>query len=871
MGFKPIFLAVNGNGKGVPIVASSEVIFSWGAEHIGRNQFQTAYNIRLARKNTIVWESSWNKTEEQRCVYTGPTLLSGGRYVWTLQIKDKEGNLSESVSAHFICAKQEPWTATWIKASNHPRSAVRYFRKEFQVRADLIEACLFVCGIGLHEVWLNGEKQDQAVLQPAHSNYSKHCYYVTLPIEPHILSEKENCLGIILADGWRRNYGPTINEKRLKREISFFGEPQLIAELLLRYSNGTVETVPTDTSWCVGEGAIRSSHLFDGERYDASYQNRWNLCGFSVEQYDFSPAMEAGTKIGVLKPQIIPPILEHKRYTPISKHFLTPTSVIFDFGVNLSGYAAVQLLENVPKGSELKLLYSELLDENGDSMTATQRGAASEDVLYTGEYGLGVKEWTPSFTYHGFRYIRLTASEDVVTKIQICAIQIHSNIDKFSDFRSGSAILDRIYQMCYQTELDNVHSIATDCPQRDERMGWLNDATVRFESMPYFFQIAPFFHKILGDIQAEQHESGAITDTAPYVLGNFPADPVCSSFLIAAEQAYLHEGSMESIRQYYKAFQAWDSFLKENSTNGIVNLANFGDWASPSDCCGEGDDLECVSRLPITEGIDLEKRRSRVTPGLLLSTGYRYLNCRLLKRFAELLYNKEDVAYYSSEMTMVQKAFLNKWWNQKTGIVGTGSQGCQAFALWLEIIPVEYRALVAERLHDAVVEVGNRITTGNLTTRYLLETLSKYGYVEDAWKLITRESYPSLGYMIQNGATTVWERFELKKESHMNSHNHPMYASVLKWYYQYMAGLAPIEAGWKVFSVSPVYPNSLSYVQASVETAYGTVEVKWEKRYGKMILTVNVPFGTEANVVANGSLKCVGSGFHVFSWNYCES
>ena len=377
-------------------------------------------------------------------------------------------------------------------------------------------------------------------------------------------------------------------------------------------------------------------------------------------------------------------------------------------------------------------------------------------------------------------------------------------------------------------------------------MGWLNDATSRFEATPYIADVGRLFPKIVRDCIDVQDADGSITCTAPFAFGCRPADPVCSSYLLAGWEAWLHTGNLEILEEGFEGFAAWNAFLRSHSENGSVDYSYYGDWAAPAYACQSE-----------------EFAVSAVTPGILMSTGYYYFNSRLLAQIADLLGKPERAEAFRREAEGIREAFLKKWWNAETGCVGTGSQGCQSFALWLDILPEEGRQRAADLLHSDLVEKQFRFTTGNLCTRYMLEMLVKYGYVEDAWTLLTREEYPSIGFMIQNEATTVWERFELKKNPLMNSHNHPMYGAVSRWFFACLAGLTPLDGGWKRFAVQPCFPEKLLSASAGVPTPYGEAVLRWVHRYGSRYVYLQVPFGTTAVVTLPGlGTFEAGSGFH---------
>ncbi|PWM40239.1 MAG: hypothetical protein DBX51_06885 [Clostridiales bacterium] len=481
--------------------------------------------------------------------------------------------------------------------------------------------------------------------------------------------------------------------------------------------------------------------------------------------------------------------------------------------------------------------------------TAPLRGAASTDTYTAAGDGRDLAVWQPEFTYHGFRYAEVTGWPGVLSRDDVQAVRLYTDAALGSTFTCGSSLVNAVYQACILTERDNIQSVLTDCPQRDERMGWMNDATVRFEAVPYDFDVGRLFPKVVRDCMDVQDGEGRITCTAPFGFGARPADPVCSSYLIAGWQSWLHTGNEEILREGYPGFCAWNEYLAGRSENGIVRYGYYGDWAAPVYACRGEEDAS-----------------SAVTPAALLSTGYFYYNSRLLAKMAGLLGKREDAVRHAERAERIRGAFLREWWDGKTGRVGTGSQGCQAFALWLGILPEGDRARAAALLHRDLLDREFRFTTGNLCTRYLMDSLSRFGYLEDAWTLAVREEYPSIGYMLQNEATTVWERFELKKSPEMNSHNHPMYGAVRYWYYAFLAGLAPTDAGWRRFSFEPYLPEKLLSASASVETPYGQVSARWVRQYDEIRASLHVPHGASADVrLPWGETVRAGAGFHQWS------
>ncbi len=823
----PTKLRING-GKcnDEAIVASRDLSLSWAIEGKGR---QTGFCVTILNRGDTVMCSDWISSDAQLYSCEDVCLSSGAEYEIVLSVRDENGNVSCTNGCHFRAALLEPWDSDWIAPDEDFGEAVIYFERAFELPKGRIEnAVLYVCGIGYHHVTIGTREVNDHRLAPAVSAYDKRCYYEVIDVA-ELLTSGHNKLTVAVAQGWRRNIGEYL-ENCGGREVTFFGRPQLTAKLTVQLTNGSMFELETDEEWSCRMGSITYSNLFDGETYDA------RIIGGTVHR---CIKVSAPGEDIVMCPQELEPIRIKKRFSPVSVHE-AGGGYIFDLGQNIAGVAEIDIPLELPEGTEIVLQHSELLDRDGDLYTAPLRGAKATDRYISG--AVNRCTWSPLFTYHGFRYVKVTGLPFVPTKDFLRGLQFYTDIDSDSFFRCGSAIVNELQKLIVMTERDNLHSIATDCPQRDERMGWMNDATVRFEELPYNFDAGRLFPKIVRDICDAQLD-GAITCTAPYVYGNRPADPVSSSFLIAAQMSYMHYGNTSLIREAYPSFCAWNDYLARKSTDGIVELTYYGDWAGPEDCCDGSP-------------------RSSVTPGEFMSTGYHYYNSKLLASFAELLGKDAERERHEQRADEVKNAMLKKWLHED-GKICTGSQACQAFALRLGILPSDIVPSAAKRMNDEVVNAGMRITTGNLCTLYLMEMLAEHGYIDTAWELITREEYPSWGYMLQNGATTIWERLELKKDPGMNSHCHPMYGAVGKWFYSHLAGITPVEPGFRKAMIRPYLPKKLLSAQAVVATCRGDLSVKWEKNYGEARLMTVVPCGMSAVLHFGGRTEEVGSGTHI--------
>ncbi|MBQ8817440.1 MAG: family 78 glycoside hydrolase catalytic domain [Clostridia bacterium] len=817
-------------------------VFSWGAVSSHAGDSQTACRVSVQCDGNVLWDSDWISQSEQSVKYGGKALPSEQRISVKVSIK---GRYEESAAAeeYFYLSALDSYSFDWISHSEDLKESVLYFKKEFDIKKPVKRAVAYVSGIGYHSLRINGSLPDESILEPLVSDYTKRVYFVMHPEIKELIGQGKNVITVSVGEGWRCNEGPYLKAIG-DREVDFFGRPQLAFVLNIVYEDGSQQTIATDETWLVGHGDIVKSNLFNGETYDASkMQSNWDSAGVIPD--GFVGAIKVAAPGGVYRTATLEPIRAQEIYTPKSITYIDEGKYLVDFGQNIAGVVRIRL-PKLAKGQNVTLYHGEILDHDGRISAATLRLAECTDTYVAAGDERDLDVWQPLFTYHGFRYVEVTGL-DVLEKQDIEGVSFYTDIALDSEFSCGSAVATAAQKLIVQTEKANIHGILTDCPQRDERMGWMNDATVRFEETPYNFDIGAIFPKIVTDLADTQDETGAITCTAPRIYGERPADPVCSSFLIAALQAYRFTGNKQVIEDNYAYFEAWENCLKAHSVNNIVQYSHYGDWAAPVYACVGGENnIDAVQNL--------------YTPGIFMSTGYYYYNARLLSQFAEILGRGEDARKYSEMAEDIKKAILDKWWDGESGKMAGGSQGAQSFSLWLGIIPEDKRALAAKVLRDDLVARNYKFTTGNLCTRYLFDVLTENGYVDEAWTLMTSEEYPSFGYMLQNEATTVWERFELKREIAMNSHCHPMYGAVGYWLYAYIAGIRFDRAGADTVVVEPYFPNKLTSASARVETVKGEVSVHWMKRWGELSLTVSVPFGMKAEIRFDGKKTVIESG-----------
>lgn len=821
------------------IISSANPTLSWGGDTDEKNNFQTAYHVKVSDKDELLWDSGIVKTDKPYAKYAGKKLPVGKRIDFSVSIAGNDGTFSNWVSENFYLGSFDKLPdAKWICATDDKESIPVYYTREFDISDTVSEAALFVSGIGYNDVNINDNKVNIFSFEPPRSDYNKTCYYTVIPNVDRFLQSGNNYITITVADGWRRNWGDYL--RIYNNTPSFFGTPCLWAAMRITYANGTEKWIYTDEEWKWGRGPIAFSHLFDGEVYDA----RVNI--------DADKPVKLYTEqLGELKPSVVPPVVPYNAFKPVNIDYVGDGKYIADFGINMSGVVWLRLPSNMTRGQKITVRHAQLLHDDGTLNTDNLRGAKCEDTYIASGDSNDCPWWNPVFTYHGFRYAEITGIP-LLDKKSVTAFMLCNDLKLRSNFKCGSPIINAINKMLLQTERSTTHGAFNDTCGRSERLNWICDGNVRYSEVAYNFEIGKMFPFVMSLIRDTQAEDGSTTCTAPFVYGKRPADPLNSSYLMLANEAYLRTGNIELIEEYYDSMCAWEQCLIDNSDNYIMNYSYYGDWAGPE-----------YSRDPNTKG---GGAGSATIPTIMIGTAMLINNTKILKRFAEILGKTEDVKYYDDLFNKSKNAFLNKWYDATTCKVHNGSQSCQALALWLDILPESDRGCAVKIMRDDLVNSGYRFTTGVYCLKYMLEMLIEYGYVNEFYELMTKDTYPSLGYMLQCGATTSWEKFEYLTGSSMNAHIHPIQATMVQCFYKYIAGIVPVGEGASEFDIKPYYPDNLLTASMTQNTVRGDLTVRWRKVDGKTNLCVNVPFNTKANIYTPDGVKTVGSGFYSFVW-----
>lgn len=822
---------------------------------------QAAYQILVATDRNLLtpqaadlWDSGYVEDERSlNVVYDGKPLASRDRCYWTVRVWNSRGEATAfGTPAVFELGllHSDDWSAAWIAAPWDGRVEAPLFRRSVEIEKPISRARLYICGLGYYHLSINGRKVGDHVLDPGWTDYSRRVLYVTYNVGEY-LDDGRNALGVMLGNGWRWNPGFASKEYQSRAA----GQPILLLQLEIVYRDGTTNRVVTgeNTGWLVGHGPITRNSIYRGESYDArDERDGWDTPGYRTSAHEWTEPIPAPAPGGRLVAQTIEPIrvvgdIEARTITPVGQG----THVV-DYGQNFAGW--VRLRVDGPRGTTITMKHAETLNDDG---TVNQENLRMEDVHDTYVLKGGIVEtYEPRFTYHGFRFVEISGYPGTPDLDDVTGRVVRSAVQRAGAFECGNELINRIHRNVTWTEASNLHSVPTDCPQRNERAGWLNDATVRAEESIYNFDMSRLLAKWMDDIaDAQDPSTGAITNTAPDIMPVIPgfwehthADAVCSCYILVPWLLYLHYDDRRTLEKHYEGMKLWAGFLASKADGSIVRFSQMGDWASPAAYC-----------VPESVGSGAV---SAITPGELVSTGFHFLNQELLSRIAGVLGKDGDARRFAESAQRVKNAFNREFLDEERGCYATGSQACNALAAHFGLVPRRNRETVINHIVQDVMENHHgHLTTGNLCSKFLMEALTAAGRADVALVLATQETYPSWGYMVREGATTVWERWEKSTGNGMNSHNHPMHGSFDSWLYSFLGGIRPDPdaPGFSRFIVEPCLLEELGHVRCRLETVRGRIVSEWRQTDEGFELSVEVPFNTTAKVSIRGHEGCAGT------------
>ena len=857
-------------------IDTNEPRFSWQITSDKKDVKQTAYQIIVSGDKGEVWNTGKVSSDEQLWIrYQGEPLKSGTFCTWKVKVFTNKGETEWTDGGRFSIGllNESKWSGYWIGLESlqpseergmHTRLAARYLRKEFQLKDKAVRrATAYVAGVGLHEFYVNGQRQGNRVLSPVPSDYRKTIYYNTYDVTS-ALTANSLCLGIALGNG---RLFPMQQHKPYK--IPVFGLPKCRINVIVEYEDGTTQRLQTDDKgWKVtANGPIRANNEYDGEEYDARMEMKgWSEAGFDdsswlkAERTDIPQAM--------LRGQMTPGMKVLQEIQPVS---VTPNtgSVIVDMGQNMTGWLKAKVRGQ--KGDTIRFVYAEKLKADGTLYRENFRNAGSTDIyVCRGDEGKEGRWWTPTFVYHGFKYVEVIGLKGT-TKADFTGQQVSDEMVSTGHFECSDTILNKVMRNAWWGILDNYKGMPVDCPQRDERQPWLGDRTVGSLGESFLFNNERLYTKWMRDICEAQRSDGCIPDVAP-TFWNYFSDNVTwpAALPFSCDMLYRQYGNRQPIDDSYPYIKKWLLHLiDEYGKNGIIEKDRYGDWCPPPE------------KLELIHSQD----PNRITDGSLMSTAYVIHTMQLLEQWG----CEPDL--WKPMREQMTEAFNKRFLTVKRGTsprpghvlypdsiyYGNNTATANLLPLAFGIVPDDCREDVVKQVVENIcIKNKGHVSCGVIGISWLLRALSDNGFADVAYLLATQKSYPSWGYMAEQGATTIWELWNGDKASpKMNSGNHVMLlGDLLTWCYQYLGGIRTVDHGfatvpaYKHFTLKPAFDiEDCEWANVSYDTPYGTIESKWRKTLQHLDWHVVVPCNTTADVyLPDGTIKTIGSGtydFHV--------
>jgi alpha-L-rhamnosidase len=811
--------------------------FSWTLVSPQRDVMQTAYELRVSSDESfknILWQTGEVASDQSAFItYSGSPLKAKQRYHWQARIWDNKGNASAWSKPVFFelgLLQATDWTAQWIEPAipgDSVNGPAPLLRKNFDLKKTVKSGRLYITSHGLYEAHINGKRVGDQYLTPGWTSYNKRLQYQTYDVTA-LLKQGNNATGVFLGDGWYRGNLAWGDKKNI------YGKTLgLLYQLEVTYTDGTSEVITSDAQWKSSTGPIRKAGIYYGEAYDAQLEKKdWTQSTFRDTDWS-SVTLVNGGKENILA-SYGPPVKKHETFRPV-KIFKTPKGeTVVDFGQNLVGWVTLKVKGKA--GDKITIHHAEVLDKNKNIYLDNLRAAKAE-IVYTLKGG-EEEVYEPRFSFFGFRYAHVEGYPGTLTPDKIIATAVYSDMQPTGNFTSSNALVNQLQHNIQWGQKGNFVDIPSDCPQRDERLGWTGDAQVFFRTAAYNMNVAPFFHKWLKDLTADQRKDGAV----PFVIPNVLSDNDVSSTgwadvaVIIPWNLYYAYGDQKILEQQYESMKAWVGFMESKSKNDLWNTGfHFGDWL-------------------FYRPFDDNDGRSAVTDKYLIAQCFWAYSTQLMLNTAQVLGKTADVQHYTSQLKKIKDAFIKEYVTPSGRLVSS-TQTAYVLALHFDMLPEALRSQAAEKLAQNVKDYGNHLTTGFLGTPYLCHVLTRFGYTDVAYDLLLQEEYPSWLYPVKMGATTIWERWDgMKPDSTfqtpgMNSFNHYAYGAIGDWMYRTVAGLKEASPGYKQIIIAPQPGGKLSSATAELKTIYGLAKSAWKIEDGNFKIDIVIPANTTAEIV----------------------
>jgi alpha-L-rhamnosidase len=829
--------------------------FSWVIES-SEPFIQDYYQVEIATSEELllngkadIWNTGRIAGNKTLAVFAGKALNAFQKYYWQVTVGNKGTKIEKaSKVATFETAMMNPsdWHAQWI-TDEHDKDfkPSPLFRKTFIAGKQIKQARAYITGVGYYELFINGKRVGKNLLDPGYTHFDKRVLYSAYDVTPFLI-KGENALATVLGNGWFNIQSLAVWHFEKAR---WRNRPQMICQLRIEYQDGTIETIGSDTTWKTNTGAYLFNNLYSGDTYDARLELKdWKTAGFDDKKWSQSKAVKEPASL--LLSQQMPAIQSVQEIAPVSVKAFGDKVFVFDMGVNIAGVCRLTISGEA--GTKITLKHGELLDKDGrlnqsnidcyfqrDKNESPQQKDPNE-IFQMDTYvlkGGKVETYTPSFTYHGFRYVEVESSSPVkLTTSNLTALFVHTNVPRTGSFSCSNELLNKIWEATNRSYLSNLHSIPTDCPQR-EKNGWTADAHISVDFGLLNYDGIKFYEKWMNDFIDNQREIGDISGIIPSAgWGYGDIGPVWDAALfIIPNTLYNYYGDTRCIETIYESCKKYLAYLSSRESNGLLEYG-LGDW------------------VPY----------KTKTPNDFTSSCFYYQDNLLMARFANL--TGKDGAVYAEKAEQLKKLINTRYFNKDSSIYANGSQTALSTALYMKLVPQEYEQKVADRLVQSVRNNNHHLDFGVIGSKFVPSMLAKYGYASDAYKMAAQETAPSWGYWLkEKGLTSLGETWLFSPDYKDASLNHVFLGDISAWMVNSLAGINfdELQPGFRHINFRPYFIKNLDWVKGEYYSVNGLIQSNWKREGNKITLEVTVPANCTASVYAE-EVKEVKSGTHKF-------
>ena len=836
---------------------------SWKVASRENKTLQTAYRIQVVRGDgKKVWDSGKVPSYESVLVpYGGPALEPETDYRWTVKVWTSSGVSEESAPARWSTGLRDSssWLgAQWIGISEREKLkedpchlAARYLRKDFQLNGKVVSAKLYMSALGVGDASINGQRVCPQQFMHPPVLFDKTVYYRTYDVTS-LVQKGENTLAVLLGCGRFQSLSA--------RTLRWVSDPRLKLLLKVTYKDGRQDVVVSDTTWIgTSGGPITSNNEYDGEYYDARLEMPgWNTVGF-VPDARWKGVDLMGKPKGRMRAMTMDDMAIQDKVMAQSVRKVGRDRYIVDFGQNMTGYVIMTLEGKA--GQPIVFKYAEKLTDKGDSlnMASLRRTLATDQYTPAAD---GRFTWTPTFPMHGFRFMEIEGVTSTPVNRHLVGQVIWDKMDLKGSFECSDERLNRLYRNVYCGLRSNYRGMPIDCPQRDERQGWIGDRGGTIWGEPYLFNVAPLYRKWMDDVFDSMKNGQRISVVSPRYWSIYTDDMSHSSvFAYMAEMLWSRYGDDSGIRTYYPAMKAWFEYAtaKNLREDGIFRMKKdeYKDWIVPP---------ESPELIHATDS-------TRITGSPVLQTGILCGTIDLLVKFAEMTGNDADVPFYQGMKDRVVEAFNREFFDPERNCYDNNTLTANLIPVYFDLVPAGHKQAVVENIVSRIEnDFDGHLCVGNVGMRYVMEVLTHNGHADLAYRLCTIDTYPSWGYMIKKGATTVWELWngdEAGPSMNSGCHAH-LIGDLLRWYYEDLAGIAPEPASgspliaaapaFRRIWMEPCFPEGIDHVKATFESPYGTIASEWTLIGHKLVWRIEIPVGSTATVVVPARFNLRGPG-----------